>query len=247
MTELLRAEGIEKTYRMGRKEIRVLRGIDLTIMQGEIVSLVGTSGAGKSTILHILGLLDTPSKGTIYYRGKSASTLTAQKQARLRHDEVGFVFQFYHLIPELNALQNVCLAEMMLRSFVSYMGARREIRARAEEILAQIGLQDRMKHRPSQLSGGERQRVAIARALISSPSVILADEPTGNLDSETAEGILELIWEINEKQGIAFLFVTHNEQVAGRTDRIMRLEDGKILDQLEFSSGHGHSDGLLEA
>ena len=157
------------------------------------------------------------------------SELPPAKQARIRHREIGFVFQFYHLIAELTALQNVCLGAMMLDSLPQYLGKRKQVRARASQLLDDMGLGDRLKHRPSQLSGGERQRVAIARALISEPSIILADEPTGNLDSHTAEEILDLIWRINENDGVSFLIVTHNEQVAARADRTIRLRDGLVV------------------
>ncbi len=229
MTEILRAESVTKTYRLGKREIPVLRGIDLEITLGEIAALVGASGAGKSTLLHVLGLLDPPTSGTVYYRGQPVSTLPGTRKAKLRHETVGFVFQFYHLIPELTALQNVCLGEMMLRSFLEYVGNRKIIKHKAKELLGQLGLGDRLHHRPSQLSGGERQRVAIARALISEPAIILADEPTGNLDSETAEEILDVIWRINEERSISFLIVTHNEGLAARADRIIRLQDGQTL------------------
>ena len=229
MSQILRAQGIHKSYRIGKQDIPVLRGIDMSVMEGEIVALCGSSGAGKSTLLHVLGLLDSPTAGKVWYRDQCATDISAARQARLRHDLVGFVFQFYHLITELSALENVMLGEMMLRSLPEYLRHRKQIKARAADLLTSIGLGDRLKNRPSQLSGGERQRVAIARALVSDPQVILADEPTGNLDSHTAEEILELIWKINEEQGIAFLIVTHDQNVASRTDRIIRLKDGMVL------------------
>ncbi|MEZ5988966.1 MAG: ABC transporter ATP-binding protein [Planctomycetota bacterium] len=230
MSELLRGEAITKAYRIGKREIPVLRGVDLSVMEREIVALCGSSGAGKSTLLHVLGLLDPPTSGRVFYKDTCVSALPPREQARLRHQVVGFVFQFYHLIPELSALENVVLGEMMLRSLPAYMGQRRAIRGRAEELLVRIGLGDRLGNRPSQLSGGERQRVAIARALVSSPEVILVDEPTGNLDSHTAGEILELIWQINEEQGISFLIVTHDESVASRADRSVRLHDGRVVE-----------------
>ncbi len=233
MTAILKAEGIQKSYRAGSRELPVLRGIDLELFAGEIVALVGASGAGKSTLLHVLGLLDRPTQGRVFYRDIPVSELPPAKQARIRHREIGFVFQFYHLIAELSALQNVCLGAMMLDSMPQYFGKRRQIKARASQLLDDMGLGGRLKHRPSQLSGGERQRVAIARALISEPSVILADEPTGNLDSHTAEEILDLIWRINENDGVSFLIVTHNEQVAARADRIIRLRDGLVVPPMQ--------------
>jgi len=229
MTELLRATEITKTYHLGRTDVPVLSGVDLSIMDGEIVALVGASGAGKSTLLHLLGLLDPPTSGVVSYRGQAVSELPPRAKAAFRNKEIGFVFQFYHLIAELSAIQNVCLGAMMLRSVRQWFGDRKRIRTRAESLMAQMGLSERLSHRPAQLSGGERQRVAIARALISEPSIILADEPTGNLDSHTAAEILDLIWEINETHGISFLLVTHNEEVAKRADRTIRLEDGRTL------------------
>ncbi len=226
--EALRAVDVRKDYHIGRREIPVLRGVDLRIVHGEIVALIGASGAGKSTLLHVLGLLDPPTSGQIFYDGKDVTSLPTPEQAKLRHEHVGFVFQFYHLIPELSALQNVCLGSMMTQSLLGWLGKRRAIKERGADLLAQMGLGDRLRHRPSQLSGGERQRVAIARALIAEPRVILADEPTGNLDSATATEILDLIWDINERRGIAFLLVTHNEQVAARADRTIRLRDGAV-------------------
>lgn len=226
---LIEARQIKKSYRIAKRSIDVLRGVDLSVCPREVVALVGQSGAGKSTLLHILGLLDPPSDGEIVFAGTPVTKLSAPKQARMRHGHVGFVFQFYHLIPELNALQNVCLGAMMHESLTSWIGKRRDVRARAIELLEQMGLGDRLKNKPSQLSGGERQRVAIARALIAKPRLILADEPTGNLDSATAHEILELIWDINERLGIAFLIVTHNERVAARSDRIVRLRDGIVV------------------
>ena len=229
MTTILRAEQITKSYQLGKRQIPVLRGVDLSLQEGEIAALVGASGAGKSTLLHVLGLLDPPTSGTVYYGDQAVSALPARQRAHLRHQFVGFVFQFYHLIAELTALQNVLLGAMMEGSVGSYLGKRKELRRRAIELLADMGLSDRLKHRPSQLSGGERQRVAIARALIADPRVILADEPTGNLDSETSAEILELIWRINEERGISFLLVTHNEALAARCDHTLRLRDGQSL------------------
>ena len=226
---LIEAIDISKSYRIGRREISVLRGVDCSVHAGEIVALVGQSGAGKSTLLHILGLLDPPSGGEVKYSGTRVTGISAARQAEMRHRHIGFVFQFYHLIPELTALQNVCLGSMMHESFTSWFGKRREVRERATELLDQMGLVDRLKNRPNQLSGGERQRVAIARALIAKPRLILADEPTGNLDSATAREILDLVWDINDRLGIAFLIVTHNERVAAKSDRIIRLRDGVIV------------------
>jgi lipoprotein-releasing system ATP-binding protein len=226
---LLRAAGVHKSYWLGRQEIPVLRGVDFTVGRGEMVALLGASGAGKSTLLHVLGLLDPPTRGEVWFEDRAVHALPAAQRAALRNQRIGFVFQFYHLIPELNALENVQLGQMMTRGVLDYLRARSSVRARATELLTQVGLAHRLRHRPSELSGGERQRVAIARALLSGPAVILADEPTGNLDSATAQGVLELLFTINRERGIAFVLVTHNDELAGRCDRIVRLKDGQVV------------------
>jgi lipoprotein-releasing system ATP-binding protein len=230
MTELLRTEKVTKSFALGQREIPVLRGVDLSVPEGEMLALLGESGAGKSTLLHLLGLLDQPTSGQVFYRGRAVQTLSARERARLRHREIGFVFQFYHLIPELSALQNVKLGQMMLKTPLQYLRERKAIHARAAQLLENVGLGDRLDHRPSELSGGERQRVAIARALISDPRVILADEPTGNLDSATAEGVLDILFRLNREQNIAFVMVTHNQALAKRCDRVVHLKDGVVID-----------------
>ena len=226
---VLCAEGVCKSYRLGKREIQILKGVDLRVERGEMVALLGASGAGKSTLLHMLGLLDAPTSGRILYDGREVQSLGATERARLRHQHVGFVFQFYHLIPELNALQNVLLARMMQRSLLQYWPQRKALQHEATQMLAEVGLQERLQHRPAELSGGERQRVAVARALLQSPRVILADEPTGNLDSETAEGVVDLLFRINKERGLAFLLVTHNEDLARRCHRVVRLRDGMVV------------------
>ncbi len=226
---VLSAHAVTKSYQLGKREIPVLRGVDLAIAAGERVALLGASGAGKSTLLHVLGLLDTPSSGEIRYDGAAVQNRSVRERARLRHRHTGFVFQFYHLIPELTALQNVQLARMMGLSVLGYLGQRRRVREEAAEWLGKVGLQDRLHHRPSELSGGERQRVAIARALITEPRVLLADEPTGNLDSATAHGVVELMFAIQQERSLALLLVTHDEQLARRCDRIVRMKDGRVV------------------
>jgi lipoprotein-releasing system ATP-binding protein len=226
---VLSAVGVTKTYRLGKREIPVLRGVDLQLQAGERVALLGASGAGKSTLLHVLGLLDAPTAGQVLFDGRPVHDLPITARAQLRHRHTGFVFQFYHLIPELTALQNVLLASMMATSTVAWWRQRRSARAAAAALLAQVGLQDRLHHRPAELSGGERQRVAIARALLAGPRVLLADEPTGNLDSQTAASVVELMFAIQQQRGIAFLLVTHNEDLARRCDRIVRMRDGVVV------------------
>ena len=226
---VLSARSVHKTYRLGRSDIAVLRGVDLEVASGEIVALLGASGAGKSTLLHVLGLLDPPSKGEVHYDGRPVHGLSIRERARLRHQHTGFVFQFYHLIPELTALQNVLLASMMNVSVFGYWGQRKQCRSAAIAMLERVGLGERLKHRPSQLSGGERQRVAIARAMISEPRVILADEPTGNLDSATANDVIGLMFELQRERQVAFVLVTHDEGLAARSNRIVRLKDGVVV------------------
>ncbi|MDA0374343.1 MAG: ABC transporter ATP-binding protein [Planctomycetota bacterium] len=226
---ILEASAVTKSYAIGSRSIPVLRGVDLSIGEGEVVALLGASGAGKSTLLHVLGLLDPPSSGRVLFEGRPVHDLPIRERASLRHRQIGFVFQFYHLIPELNALENVKLGTMMDRGLLSWMKDRRELDERARDLLRTVGLTERHTHRPSELSGGERQRVAIARALIARPKVILADEPTGNLDSETAAGVLDLLFRINREEGVAFLMVTHDERLAERCDRLIRMKDGVVV------------------
>jgi lipoprotein-releasing system ATP-binding protein len=229
MTALLAAHGVTKSYWLGKREIPVLRGVDFAVEAGEMVALLGASGAGKSTLLHVLGLLDVPTSGEVEFDGKAVHRLPAAAKAKLRHQAIGFVFQFYHLIPELTALQNVLLGQMMFRGLFAYARERAAIRARATHLLTEVGLGQRLDHRPAELSGGEKQRVAIARALVAEPRVILADEPTGNLDTATADGVLQLLFRINRDRKIAFVLVTHNQELAARCDRIVRLRDGHVV------------------
>ncbi len=226
---VLAAQGVTKSFSLGKREIPVLRGVDFAVNEGEMVALLGASGAGKSTLLHVLGLLDPPTAGQVLYKGNPVHALPARERARLRHQQIGFVFQFYHLIPELTALQNVKLGRMMFQGPWSYLKHRREVQEQAREILDSVGLSDRVGHRSAELSGGERQRVAIARALIARPRVILADEPTGNLDTATADGVLKILFDINRDQGIAFVLVTHNRELASRCHRIVQLKDGVVV------------------
>ena len=226
---VLEAIAVTKDYRLGKQPIPVLRGIDLAVQPGEKLALLGTSGAGKSTLLHVLGLLDAPTTGEIRYDGERVDQRSVAERARLRHRQIGFVFQFYHLIPELTALQNVMLSGMMATSVLQYWGARKAAKAAAIAMLEKVGLGHRLHHRPAELSGGERQRVAIARALVAEPRVILADEPTGNLDSQTANGVVELMFSIQRERGLAFVLVTHDENLARRCDRIVRLRDGAVV------------------
>lgn len=217
---MLSAAGIFKNY----GTLPVLKGVDINIAQGEIVSIVGSSGAGKSTLLHILGTLDRADKGDITLKGKRIGELSGRKLSAFRNQNIGFVFQFHHLLPEFTALENVCIP--------AWIGnyAKKQTTERAKELLTSLGLSDRLENKPQQLSGGEQQRVAVARALINSPAIIMADEPTGNLDSANAKDLHKLFIDLREKFNQTFLIVTHNEELSQMSDRILHMKDGKIID-----------------
>jgi len=225
---LLRAEGVYKSYRMGTAEVSVLKGVDLAVKRDEFVAIVGASGSGKSTLLHILGALDKQDKGVVSFEGQDLNRFSAGKLNRFRNKMVGFVFQFYHLLDELNVLENVFLPAMASKGVVGWLASRSWAKKRARELLDQLGLSERENHKPYQLSGGERQRVAIARALMNEPRLLLADEPTGNLDSATGNGILKVFGELN-RLGQTIVMVTHDERIAQKAGRIVTLADGKIV------------------
>lgn len=224
-------EGVHKSYRLGRQDLHVLRGVDCSIAKGEFVSIVGASGSGKSTLLHLIGLLDRVDEGRITLEDKSVSGLSSKSRNRIRCHEIGFVFQFYHLFSELNVLDNAMLPAMVDISLLRWLARRKDRRAKAAGILEEVGLSDRLKHRPCELSGGERQRVAIARALMNEPSILLADEPTGNLDSKTGARIMKLLKRYNEK-GQTILLVTHDSSLAAQTDRVLHLVDGRMTEAI---------------
>ena len=224
---ILQAESLYKSYRMGATRVKVLKGVDLEIRKGEYVAIVGASGSGKSTLLHILGALDRPDKGVVRFEGRDLSRYGNGELNRFRNKMVGFVFQFYHLLDELSVLENVYLPTMVSKGVLGWFGCRRWARNRAGELLEQLGLSERARHKPYQLSGGERQRVAIGRALMNEPSVLLADEPTGNLDSATGNGILNVFEKLNNA-GQTIVMVSHDERIAHRAARIVTLADGKI-------------------
>jgi lipoprotein-releasing system ATP-binding protein len=223
MPELLEACDINKSFSTEAGELTVLKGISIAIKAGEMVGIIGASGAGKSTLLHILGALDKPTSGQVLFQGRDISTLDEKALARFRNISVGFVFQFHHLLPEFNSLENVVLPGMIGGMDV------RETRQRAGEILAELGLSRRMHHRPGELSGGEQQRVAVARALIRNPQVVLADEPTGNLDTATGNELFELFIDLNRRKGITFVVVTHNKSLSDRCHRVLEMADGRFI------------------
>ena len=222
MSNLLEVRGLCKTYRSGPNRVEVLKGIDLELIQGTTVALVGASGAGKSTLLHLLGALDRPTDGTVLYRGENLFSKNDRDLAVFRNKCIGFVFQFHHLLPEFTALENVMMPALIARV------ARDKATAVAEELLADVGLAHRLTHRPGELSGGEQQRVAIARALALSPEILLADEPTGNLDMKTSEGVHAVLSELQQKKGLTLVVVTHNERLASEMGRVVRLADGRL-------------------
>lgn len=219
---LLSAKNLHKTYTMGKRSLEVLRGVDVELGRGDFLALRGASGAGKSTLLHLLGGLDSPNQGEIRLAGRDLAKLSRGELARVRNEEVGFIFQAYYLLPELDALENVCLPARMARTPAA------QAEARGRELLARVGLKERMEHKPYELSGGEQQRVAIARSLVNDPDLILADEPTGNLDSHTGEEIIELLCSLRREKQTTLIIATHDAKVAARAPRIIQLLDGQI-------------------
>ncbi len=223
---LLQIEDVHKSFRIVRTDLHILKGITLSVARGETLCIMGPSGAGKSTLLHIAGGLDRPSKGRILYAGRDIYELSSAQLNRYRGTQVGFVFQAYHLLPELDILENVLLPAM--RTFVGRKPST-ELRERATHLLEQVGLKDRAHHRPMELSGGEQQRTAIARALMSEPEIVLADEPTGNLDSRTGDLVLQYLFALTKDRGHTLVLVTHNEAVAERCHRTLVMVDGRLV------------------
>ena len=221
---VFRLEGVERRFRQGRAVLHVLRGVDLEAHAGQLVALVGPSGSGKSTLLHIAGLLERPDVGEVYVAGEACSRLDDDRRTAIRRDNVGFVYQYHHLLPEFSAEENVVLPQRIAGR------GRSEARARARELLDRLGLADRRTHRPGHLSGGEQQRVAIARALANRPALVLADEPTGNLDPATADEVLDLFLDFARDERLAAVIATHNPALASRMDRTVRLQDGHLVD-----------------
>jgi ABC-type lipoprotein export system ATPase subunit len=223
---IVQLHDIQKTYQIGDIDVPVLKGVSLTVVQGEMVALMGSSGSGKSTLMNILGCLDRPSSGSYWLDGEEVAQLSANQRALLRNRKLGFVFQNFNLLPRTSALDNVAMPLLYAAGHISERNARQ----RATEMLGRVGLQDRLNYEPSRLSGGQQQRVAIARALINHPSLLLADEPTGNLDSSTSKEVLEMIRQLNQKEGITVIMVTHDPEVARHAGRLIHIHDGVIVD-----------------
>lgn len=225
---LLQCDNLCKRYQEGSVQTDVLHNVSFNVGEGEMMAIVGSSGSGKSTLLHLLGGLDTPTSGDVIFSGQPMSKLSSAAKAELRNQKLGFIYQFHHLLPDFTALENVAMPLLIGKKKPS------EINARALEMLNAVGLGHRASHRPSELSGGERQRVAIARALVNNPRLVLADEPTGNLDAKNADSIFKLLGELNQSQGTAFLVVTHDLQLAKRMGRQLEMRDGRLTDQLSL-------------
>jgi lipoprotein-releasing system ATP-binding protein len=225
---LLSAINLRKTYTKHANRIEVLRGVDIDVAEGEFLSVIGNSGSGKSTMLHLLGTLDQPDDGCIHLEGRRIDNLAAHERDQLRNRTFGFIFQFYHLLPELNTLENVLAPAMITHSVWSWWLNRRELHKQAHEMLERVGLSHRLNHKPKELSGGEMQRAAIARALINRPRVLLADEPTGNLDTANGQHVMQLLRELNRQEGLTIVMVTHNLDLVHDTDRVVRLFDGRV-------------------
>jgi lipoprotein-releasing system ATP-binding protein len=228
MKDLIETSQLKKSFITDAGNLHVLKGIDLSIKEGEMVGIVGASGVGKSTLLHILGALDKPTSGKVLYNGEDIFSLNENSLALFRNKTIGFVFQFHHLLPEFTAIENVMMPGLISIRREASGVRRKEIKEKAEKLLDEMGLSERRGHRPGELSGGEQQRVAVARALILEPKVVLADEPTGNLDTATGEDLFNLLINLNKEKGLTFVIVTHNESLSKHCHRTIRMVDGKI-------------------
>jgi lipoprotein-releasing system ATP-binding protein len=220
---MIRITDLHKSFIMGSQELTVLKGIDLEIPRGQMVAVVGASGAGKSTMLHIMGMLDRPTKGTVYFDNQDLFQMSEAQQAEFRNRRIGFVFQFHHLLPEFTALENACMPALIQRRPIE------EVEQEATTLLQEVGLGQRLHHKPGELSGGEQQRVAVVRALLQKPDLVLADEPTGNLDTHTGEALFGLLRDLNRTRKTTFVIVTHNDKLSAQSDRIVYMQDGMIV------------------
>ncbi len=227
-TSVMSVSNLHKSYRKSKLEIPVLKGVDLSVEEGEFTAIVGQSGSGKSTLLHLLGTLDAPDRGEIYFRNQRIDNLASRKKERIRNRDFGMIFQFYHLLPELTTLENVLVPRMVKDNFFQYLRNKQTYKNRAMELLEMVGLSHRLNHKPSELSGGEMQRTAIARALISEPSVLLADEPTGNLDAENGREVMETLNGLRAHENLTIVMVTHDDSLAATADTIIHLVNGQV-------------------
>jgi len=241
-TPFLSAFDLHKDYHKKSIVIPVLKGLDLSVERGEFVSIVGASGSGKSTLLHLLGTLDEPDQGEIHLEGRRIDRLPARERDRLRNEVFGFIFQFYHLLPELNLVENTLMPGMIGASVFSWWGRRGKLRRDAETLLERVGLAHRLRHRPSEMSGGEMQRAAIARALINHPRILLADEPTGNLDAGTGTEIVRLLHDLNRQDGLTIVMVTHNPEITADADRIVRMTEGRLEQEKQSADFADYAD-----
>ena len=235
MEKLIKIDNLHKSFYDGDSELKVLKGVNLDVSKSEILAIMGASGVGKSTLLHIIGTLDRPSEGSIFYEGQDITLFNENELTQFRNDAIGFVFQFHQMLPEFTAIENVVMSRLIKNnkrsSSVDAQGSSsNDIYETAERLLDSVGLSDRLNHYPSQLSGGERQRVAIARAMMNNPKVILADEPTGNIDDKTSDAVLDVLWDVNERIHQTFIIVTHDTRISDRAKRTVQLIDGKIAE-----------------
>ncbi|MCK8045998.1 lipoprotein-releasing ABC transporter ATP-binding protein LolD [Shewanella sp. 1CM18E] len=227
---LLQVSNVSKRYQEGTVDTQVLHDVDLQVFKGEQLAIVGSSGSGKSTLLHIMGTLDSPTSGKVTMLGEDLYKLSSARQAKVRNENLGFIYQFHHLLPEFTALENVSMPALIQGK------SRKQVEAKATALLERVGLGHRLKHTPAEMSGGERQRVAIARALINDPKLVLADEPTGNLDAKSGEAVYQLITELAAQFGTAFVVVTHDQKLAARMDRQLHMKDGRLVQQQELTA-----------